>query len=74
MGKRGPLSEWGVLAKTDGTDAQNLANFGKNIQSCLFAAKSEEKKRLYSLLTRSRQLAEMLTAEKTAEGTFIQSC
>jgi transposase len=64
MGKRGPLSQWGVLAKTDGTDAQNLANFGKNIQSCLFVAKSEEKKRLYSLLTRRRQLAEMLTAEK----------
>ena len=54
----------GVLAKTDGTDAQNLANFGKNIQSCLFVAKSEEKKRLYSMLTLRRQSAEMLTAEK----------
>jgi hypothetical protein len=44
MGKLGPLSEWGVLAKTDGPDTQNLANFGKNIQSRLFVAKSEEKK------------------------------
>ncbi len=54
----------GLLAKTDKLDAQNLAEYGKNIQPRLFVAKSEEGRRLSALIGRRRQLADMLKAEK----------
>jgi transposase len=54
----------GLLAKTDGIDAQNLAEYGKNIQPRLFVAKSEEGRRLSALVARRKQLGEMHKAEK----------
>lgn len=54
----------GLLAKTDKLDAQNLAEYGKNIQPRLFVAKSEEGRRLSAILGRRRQLADMQKAEK----------
>lgn len=54
----------GLLAKTDKLDAQNLAEYGKNIQPRLFVAKSEEGRRLSAIIGRRRQLADMQKAEK----------
>jgi transposase len=54
----------GLLAKTDKLDAQNLAEYGKNIQPRLFVAKSEDGRRLSAIMGRRRQLADMQKAEK----------
>lgn len=54
----------GLLAKTDKLDAQNLAEYGKNIQPRLFVAKSEEGRRLSAIIGRRRQLSDMQKAEK----------
>ena len=54
----------GLLAKTDKLDAQNLAEYGKNIQPRLFVAKSEDGRRLSGMVGRRRQLGDMLKAEK----------
>jgi len=54
----------GLLAKTDKLDAQNLAEYGKNIQPRLFVAKSEAGRRLSAIIGRRRQLADMQKAEK----------
>ena len=54
----------GLLAKTDRIDAQVLADFGKTLQPRLFVGKSEERRRLSALLSRRKQLNEMLQAEK----------
>ena len=54
----------GLLAKTDRIDAQVLADFGKKLQPRLFVGKSEERKRLSGLVTRRKQLEEMLLGEK----------
>jgi len=55
----------GLLAKTDKLDAQNLAEYGKNIQPRLFVAKSEEGRRLSALVGRRRQVGELRRAEKS---------
>jgi transposase len=54
----------GLLAKTDGIDANNLAEYGKNIQPRLFVAKSEAGRRLSAMVGRRRQLGNMLKTEK----------
>jgi transposase len=54
----------GLLAKTDKLDAQNLAEYGKNIQPRLFVAKSEAGRRLSAIVGRRRQLVDMQKAEK----------
>lgn len=54
----------GLLAKTDRIDAQNLAEYGKNIQPRLFVAKREAGRRLSAMVGRRRQLEDMLKAEK----------
>lgn len=54
----------GLLAKTDKLDAQNLAEYGKNIQPRLFVAKSEQGRRLSAIIGRRRQLVDMQKAEK----------
>ena len=54
----------GLLAKTDKLDAQNLAEYGKNIQPRLFVAKSEAGRRLSAMVGRRRQLVDMQKAEK----------
>lgn len=54
----------GLLAKTDKLDAQNLAEYGKNIQPRLFVAKSEAGRRLSAIVGRRKQLGDMQKAEK----------
>lgn len=54
----------GLLAKTDMLDAQNLAEYGRNIQPRLFVAKSEAGRRLSAMIGRRRQLGDMQKAEK----------
>jgi transposase len=53
----------GVLAKTDAIDARVLAQFGRAIQPQVRAPKAEELTELEAVLTRRRQLIEMITTE-----------
>jgi transposase len=53
----------GVLAKTDRVDAQILARFGKAVQPAVRPLKPEETLALEAILTRRRQIIEMITAE-----------
>ncbi len=54
----------GKLAKTDAIDAEVLAHFGEALKpaATVFASQSEEE--LQALISRRRQLVEMLSAEK----------
>jgi len=54
----------GLLAKTDKLDARILAHFAEAIRPTVFAMPSEQEQVLSALMTRRRQLVEMLTAEK----------
>jgi transposase len=54
----------GILAKTDRIDAGNLAEYGEHIRPRLYVAKSQEEEHLSALLTRRKQVSEMLQAEK----------
>jgi transposase len=53
----------GVLAKTDRVDAQILARFGQAVQPAVRPLKPEETLALEAILTRRRQIIEMITAE-----------
>ena len=57
-------SATGVLAKTDQVDAMVLAHFGRAVRPALRPVKDSELRELEEVLTRRRQLVEMLTAEK----------
>jgi transposase len=54
----------GRLAKTDRLDAQILARFGETVRPAPRPLATEEAQALEALVTRRRQLVEMLTAEK----------
>lgn len=54
----------GRLAKTDTIDAQVLAWFGEALQPAVRPLASEDSRELEALLSRRRQVVEMLTAEK----------
>jgi transposase len=54
----------GLLAKTDKLDAQNLAEYGAQIQPRQYEGKSEAGKELSGVLGRRRQLGDLLKAEK----------
>lgn len=54
----------GVLAKTDSVDAAVLARFGDAVKPALRPFKSEDLRQLEEVLTRRRQLVDMLTAEQ----------
>ncbi len=54
----------GTLAKTDTLDARVLARLGETLQPTVRPLKNEETQRLTALLTRRRQIIEMLTMEK----------
>ncbi|UGQ46756.1 IS110 family RNA-guided transposase [Massilia endophytica] len=54
----------GVLAKTDQVDAIVLARFGQAVKPALRPIKDGELRHLEDVLTRRRQLVDMLTAEK----------
>jgi transposase len=58
----------GQLAKTDHIDASGLALFAERIQPEVRPLPSEEARLLDALLTRRRQLVDMLTAEKNRHG------
>ena len=54
----------GLLAKTDQVDAFALARFGEGVKPTPRPLKSDELCQLEEILTRRRQLVEMVTAEK----------
>ena len=54
----------GRLAKTDALDAQTLAQFAEVMRPALRPLPDEQTQQLAAILTRRRQLIEMLTAEK----------
>jgi transposase len=54
----------GDLAKTDKLDARILAHFAEAIKPAVFVLPSEQEQFLSALMTRRRQVVEMLTAEK----------
>lgn len=53
----------GVLAKTDAVDAQVLARFAASVRPQVRALKSAQTRELEALLTRRRQIVDMITAE-----------
>jgi transposase len=59
----------GTLAKTDALDAAVLAHFAAAIQPPVRVRPDAATQELAALLTRRRQLVEMLTAEKNRRGT-----
>jgi len=58
----------GLLAKTDKLDAQNLAEYGKNIQPRLFVAKREEGRRLSAIMGSADSLKTCSKPRKTVGG------
>ena len=58
----------GRLAKTDRIDAEILAHFGEAVKPKVRALKDEDVQTLTALVTRRRQVIEMLTAEKNRLG------
>jgi transposase len=63
----------GQLAKTDRIDAQVLARFGEAVRPAIRPLKDEKTRELDALLTRRRQLTDMLTAEKNRLSSAPQS-
>jgi transposase len=59
----------GILAKTDRIDALVLARFAEVLQPEARSLKPEETEALCDLVTRRRQVVEMITAEKNRQGT-----
>ncbi len=62
----------GKLAKTDSIDALVLAQFGQLMRPEPRPLKDEQTQELEALITRRRQLVEMLTAEKNRLGRALQ--
>lgn len=54
----------GKLAKTDEIDAHLIARFGEAVRPEIRALKDQEAQKLTALITRRRQIVEMITAEK----------
>jgi transposase len=54
----------GIVAKTDKIDARVIARFAEKMRPKLRALKDEQTQELEALLSRRRQVVEMLTAEK----------
>ncbi len=54
----------GQLAKTDKLDAKVLAHFGAAVRPAVRSLRSEQEEQLTALLTRRRQVVDMLTVEK----------
>lgn len=63
----------GQLAKTDRIDAKTIARFGEAIKPELRPFKDEDTKALMALITRRRQIVDMLTAEKNRLSICHQS-
>lgn len=58
----------GRMAKTDGIDADILAHFGEAVKPDIRPLKDEDTQMLTALVTRRRQIIDMLTAEKNRSG------
>lgn len=63
----------GLLAKTDRLDARLLARFAAAVKPPVTSLPSEDEQHLSALLTRRRQVVEMLTSEKNRLGTAPES-
>ncbi len=63
----------GQLAKTDKIDARVLARFGQTERPQLRELANEETQTLRALVSRRRQLTEMLAAEKARRHTATRS-
>ena len=63
----------GLLAKTDKIDAGNLAEYGEHIRPRLYVAKGKEEEHLSALLTRRKQLIDMVMAEKNRLRTACEA-
>ena len=63
----------GLLAKTDRLDARLLARFAAAVKPLVTSLPSEDEQHLSALLTRRRQVVEMLTSEKNRLGTAPES-
>lgn len=59
----------GTLAKTDEIDAHLIARFGEAVRPELRPLKDQDAQKLTSLITRRRQIVEMITAEKNRLNT-----
>ena len=59
----------GILAKTDTIDARVIAHFADAVRPEVRPLKDREAQRLDALITRRRQIVDMLTAEKNRLGT-----
>jgi transposase len=59
----------GQLAKTDAIDAQVLAHFGEALRPAATVFASQTARELQALISRRRQLVEMLSAEKNRRST-----
>jgi transposase len=59
----------GQLAKTDAIDAQVLAHFGEALRPAATVFASQTERELQALISRRRQLVEMLSAEKNRRST-----
>jgi transposase len=55
----------GLLAKTDRIDARNLAEYGEHIRPRLYVGKDQDVEQLSALLSRRKQVNEMLQAERS---------
>ena len=67
----------GALAKTDSIDARLLALFGARVKPEIRPLPNQKAREMRNLLTRRRQLIEMLTAEHnrvSQAGDGIRSC
>jgi transposase len=62
----------GQLAKTDAVDAAVLAHFGEALQPTIRPLPNEQTRALEALLTRRRQLIEMLVAEKNRHAALAR--
>lgn len=63
----------GRLAKTDRIDSQTLASFARLAKPALYQLLSKEREELSDILTRRRQLLDMLVAEKNRCDTASRS-
>ena len=61
----------GQLAKTDRIDAEVLALFAERVRPAIRPLADEAQQALDALLTRRRQLVDMLTAEKNRQGQVL---
>ncbi len=63
----------GKLAKTDSVDCQGLAHFGQAVRPRIYVLPDNEAQYLGGVLTRRRQIVEMITAEKNRRSSAAKA-